>query len=154
MNLKIKLYTVLEESAHPQLLNPFFCNDGDTYADLRLRLESGGCIDWPFQFWDFDEHCRIRRKFEALNPVLEWVYIIPKEDEHSGRLLKRSRLDSNVETGSNDVVAPTAVEFPTPDVPEFEDAVLPVAQESEESLGVTTEEVVAEDEIFGGRSSS
>lgn len=71
LNFKTKLYSLVEETARPELLSPIFCVSGDTYAELRLRLENGSCVDWPFQFWDFEEQCRIRKRFEAMNPVSE-----------------------------------------------------------------------------------
>ena len=75
-------------------------------------------MDWPFQFWDFDEQCRIRRKFEAINPVCERVYVIPDEEDDIGRISKRRRLDNVGDTGNNDFVAPSQLEFPDVDAEE------------------------------------
>ena len=127
LNFKIKLYAVADESSRPELLSPFYCQLGDTYAELRLRLEKGGCVDWHFQFWDFDEQCCIRRKFEAMNPVCERVYVIPDEEDDIGRISKRRRLDNIGDTGSNDFVAPSQLEFPDVDSEELiHDVALPL----------------------------
>jgi hypothetical protein len=48
LNFKIRLYSVEDGVSRPELLSPFFCQTGDTYADLRTRLENGGCVEWPF----------------------------------------------------------------------------------------------------------
>ena len=49
-NYKVKLYSVADESAMPTLLSPIVCKSIDTYHDLRVRLEKGSCVDWPFEF--------------------------------------------------------------------------------------------------------
>ena len=50
LSYKTKLFALGEETARLELLSPIFCQTGDTYADLRLRMEEGECMDWPFQF--------------------------------------------------------------------------------------------------------
>ena len=75
-NYKVKLYSVANENSRPELVSPFVCQTSDTYHDLQQRLESLGCLDWAFEFWDFDDQCRIRQKFEVMNPVTERVYVI------------------------------------------------------------------------------
>lgn len=102
-NYKVKLYSVANENSPPELVSPFVCQTSDTYHDLRQRLESLGCLDWAFEFWDFDDQCRIRQKFEVMNPVTERVYVIPREDDNGGGAFKRQRLDMVEENASNDV---------------------------------------------------
>ena len=148
LNFKIKLYTIDSESAEPELLNPFFCHIGDIYAELQSRLEKDGCVDWQFQFWDFDDQCRIRNKFKAMNLVSERVYVILEEIEDGRRLHKWLKLPNVVETGSNNVVATTEIEFPSVDVDEFEDAVPLGLEEAEVTLEVNMPEVPDEQEDF------
>lgn len=76
LSLKTKLFTLVNDSALPELLCTFFFKVGDTYADLRVRLEECGCVDWSFDFWDLEEKCRIRKSFDAMNPVTDHVYVI------------------------------------------------------------------------------
>lgn len=111
-NYKVKLYSVADESAMPKLLSPFVCQSTDTYHDLRVRLEKGSCVDWPFEFWDFDDQCRIRKKFEAMNPVTERMYVIPEEEQQEGGAAKRRRCDEVGGSGSNDLTPSLQVEPP------------------------------------------
>jgi len=146
LTLKTKLYSLADDNARPELLSPFFCQAGDTYAELRLRLEEGGCVDWPFEFWDFDDECRIRKRFEAMNPVTERVYVIPAVEEDAGGPAKRCRIEIRGETGSNDVVPPSKLEFP--EVEEFEAAAAPTLQEAEVGLGFSPEELPDDDSLL------
>ena len=34
-------------------------------------------MEWPFLLWDFEDECRILKRFEAMNHVTERVYVIP-----------------------------------------------------------------------------
>ena len=149
LNFKTKLYSLVEETARSELLSPIFCVSGDTYAELRLRLENGSCVDWPFQFWDFEEQCRIRKRFEAMNPVTERVYVIPVVEEDAQRLPKQCRLQNPGETGNNDLgaaatLAPPDLEFP--DADEFEAPIVATLQEAEVGLGCNLPEVCEEEE--------
>ena len=66
----------------------------ETYASLRIRLEEKEALEWPFEFWDNEEHCRIRLKMEGLNDVLVDVYVLPLqcEDEEPS---KRRQLEGD-----------------------------------------------------------
>jgi len=57
LNFKIKLYALADDNTQ--------------------LVEEGECLDWLFQFWDFDDQCCLLQKFEAMNPVCERVYVIP-----------------------------------------------------------------------------
>ena len=120
-NYKVKLYSVADESAMPKLLSPFVCQSTDTYHDLRVRLEKGSYFDWPFEFWDFDDQCRIRKKFEAMNPVIERMYVIPEEEQQEGGAGKRRRCDEVGGSGSNNLTASLQVEPPEFPNQEFND---------------------------------
>ena len=139
LNFKIKLFSIGDESARPELLSPFFCQVGDTYAELRLRLEKGGCVEWPFQFWDFDDQCRIRKTFEAMNPVSERVYVIPEPPVSGSRDLGATCFPHVGETGSNDFVAPSEVEFDSVDVDDLETNVYPSLEVDGVAVGFNPE---------------
>ena len=99
-----------DDVSRPELLSPFFCQTGDTYADLRTRLENGGCVEWPFLFWDFQDECRILKRFEAMNPVTDRVYVIPALEDEGG-LHKWCRLQASGEAGSSDLATEPQVEI-------------------------------------------
>jgi hypothetical protein len=54
MPTKVALYTLQSEASAPELEGPMGCCEGDTCADLCVRLEAAGVLDWSFQFWDYD----------------------------------------------------------------------------------------------------
>jgi len=47
------------------------------------------CVDWPFQFWNFGDQCRIHQRFEGPNLVNERVYVISDVVLDEGRVHKR-----------------------------------------------------------------
>jgi len=104
LNFKIRVYSVENDVKWPELLSPFFCHLGDTYVDLCTRLENGGCMEWPFFFWDFEDECRILKRFEAMNPITKCVYVIPMLEGNSG-LHKWSHVENQAETRSSDLAA-------------------------------------------------
>jgi hypothetical protein len=57
MPTKVALYTLQSEASTLELEGPMDCCEGDTCADLRVRLEVAGVLDWSFQFWDYDQKC-------------------------------------------------------------------------------------------------
>jgi hypothetical protein len=57
MPTKIALYTLQSKASALELEGPMGCCEGDTYADLHVRLEAVGVLDWSFQFWDYDQKC-------------------------------------------------------------------------------------------------
>jgi hypothetical protein len=76
MPTKIALYTLQSEASALELEGPIGCCEGNTCANLRMRLEAAGVLDWSFQFWDYDQKCRIKNKMERLNPIGNNVYVI------------------------------------------------------------------------------
>jgi hypothetical protein len=145
LNFKIRLYLVEDDVSRPELLSPFFCQTGDTYADLRTRLENGGCVEWPFLFWDFQDECRILKRFEAMNHVTDRVYVIPAlEDE--GRLQKRCHPQAPGEAGSNDFAAEPQVEIRIADILRYD--VAPMLEEEEVGAQRNPIEVYEEEETL------
>jgi hypothetical protein len=45
MPTKVALYTLQSEASAPELEGPMGCCEGDTCADLRVRLEAAGVLD-------------------------------------------------------------------------------------------------------------
>lgn len=88
---KVKLNSLEGESSNPVLISPLVCRENDSCRDLRAKLESAGCVEWPFEFWDVEEKCRIKRTFEGMNTVGERVYVIPAEPVGDEGLAKRRR---------------------------------------------------------------
>jgi hypothetical protein len=76
MPTKVVLYTLQSEASTPELEGPMGCCEGDTCANLRMRLEAARVLDWSFQFWDYDQKCRIKNKMERLNLIGNNVYVI------------------------------------------------------------------------------
>ena len=108
---KIKLYSITNENARPELISPLVCQVNDTYEDLRQRLELRGCVDWPFEFWEFDDQCRIRKKFESMNTIGERVYVIPIEDNGCSSMSKQRRIEDLGASGSNNIMSNPIIEF-------------------------------------------
>jgi hypothetical protein len=48
MLTKIVLYTLQIETSVLELEGPMDCCKGDTYADLRVRLEAVGVLEWSW----------------------------------------------------------------------------------------------------------
>ena len=76
MPTKVKLYTLQSEASALELEGPMDCCKGDTCTNLRVHLEAARILDWLFQFWDYDQKCRIKNKIERLNPTENNVYVI------------------------------------------------------------------------------
>ena len=57
---RVKLFSLEDESSTPKFLGPCNCKDNESYKELRLRLESVGCLERPFAFWDIEECCKIK----------------------------------------------------------------------------------------------
>lgn len=55
-------------------------------------MEEKGALEWPFQFWDNEEKCRLRQKMEGLNDMVADVYVQPLRGEVQ-EPSKRHRLD-------------------------------------------------------------
>lgn len=78
---KIKVYTVTHEGAPPKCIGTMKADVGESLADLRVRLEDKKVLNFPFQYWDPQECCRVAIIFESLNDVEDSVFMIPTLDE-------------------------------------------------------------------------
>ena len=50
MSLKVKLFTLDNEDAAPELYGPVTVSEGLTFAQFRQILEDGELVEWPFEF--------------------------------------------------------------------------------------------------------
>lgn len=91
MATKIKLFSLENEGDDPEFIGPIDVEEGQSFALLRVKLEEVGVIEWPFQFWDASESCRIRPRLERLNTVQPTMYVIPVTIESNDRQ-KRMRV--------------------------------------------------------------
>jgi hypothetical protein len=76
-----------------------------------VHLEAAGVLDWSFQFWDYDQKCRIKNKMERLNPIGNNVYIIWCSDVGS-KLGKRTFEEAFGDTLDADLGFTVGVEEP------------------------------------------
>jgi hypothetical protein len=76
MPTKVAFYTLQLKALALELEGPMGCCEGDTCVDLRVCLEVARVLDWSFQFWNYDQKCRIKNKMERLNPIGNNVYVI------------------------------------------------------------------------------
>jgi hypothetical protein len=83
------------ESVVPQYFSKVKVLEEETYASLRVRLEEKSTLEWPFQFWDNEDRCRIWQKMEGLNDVVSDVYVLPLQCEVE-EAPKRRRLDDGI----------------------------------------------------------
>jgi hypothetical protein len=78
MATQVKLWTLESDFAMPQYYGKLKVFEEETYASLRVRLEEKLALEWPFEFWDHDDNCRIHEKMEGLNDVVGDVYVLPQ----------------------------------------------------------------------------
>jgi hypothetical protein len=77
MCFEMKLFSLANSNASPKAIGPCECVDGYTYAKLRPLLEGIHIVDWPFEFFDVENRCRINYKLEGLNRLSLDVYVLP-----------------------------------------------------------------------------
>jgi len=64
--------------------------------DLRAKLESVDCMEWPFEFWDVNEKCMIKRTFEGMNLVEDRIYVIPACEVGDEGPTKRGQIETRL----------------------------------------------------------
>ena len=82
MSLKVKLFSLEHEWSDPETIGPIIGKEGESYADLELRLEDIGVVDWPVMFWDVEDKVKIKMKLEKLNTILREMHVIPMESNY------------------------------------------------------------------------
>ena len=60
MAMQVKMWTMDADFGIPKFYSKVKLLLDKTYASLWLRLEEKQALEWPFQFWDNEERCRIR----------------------------------------------------------------------------------------------
>ena len=112
--LKVKLFILQHEGSHPKYIGPCNCQEEEPYTDFRLRLESVGCIEWPFEFWDLEESYRINIKLEGLNTIRKSIYVIHVSSIEEGGAIKRRRIEACGTLGENEDLLNTMEELENP----------------------------------------
>jgi hypothetical protein len=74
---KIKVYTLTDEGSSPKCIGTMKGEDGESLADLRVRLEEKKVLKFDFQYWDLDECYRVATSLESLNDLQDKVFMIP-----------------------------------------------------------------------------
>lgn len=99
---KIKVYTVADEVALPKCIGTMKAEEGESLADLRVRLEEKKVLKFEYQYWDPEELCRVAISLESLNDIGDSVYMIPAlEDDVEDLASKRQRLGGGQEFTDN-----------------------------------------------------
>ena len=80
MSLKLKLFSLANAYASPQLIGSCESVEGGMYATLIPLLECIHIVDRPFQFSYIGSACMIKCKLEGLNKVSLDVFILPLAD--------------------------------------------------------------------------
>lgn len=89
---KVKIYSFDIEDGGKDWVGTVDVNDGDSYAALRVVLDDPPALDWPYDFWDVEEGCRIRQKLERLNKLPSEVLIV-RQAEGVEEGAKRRRVE-------------------------------------------------------------
>lgn len=89
---KVRLFALEDEVNTIEMIGRVACQPHELYSSFRVRLEEAKCVEWGFDFWDFEEQCRIKTRMEGVDTVGDSVYVIQARhgDEHDRA--KRMRL--------------------------------------------------------------
>ena len=78
--------------------------DGESLADLRVRLEENKVLKFDFQCWDPDECCRVATSLESFTDLEDKVFMIPAlYEEVEDFACKQQRLEGVYLNQSNEV---------------------------------------------------
>ena len=75
--LKIKVYTLIDEGASPKCIGIMKREDGESLADLIVRLEEKKVLKFDFQYCDPSECCRVATNLESLSGLEDKIFMIP-----------------------------------------------------------------------------
>ena len=73
---KIKVYILIDEGTSPKCTRTMKGEDGESLADLRVRLEENDVLKFEFQYQDPDERCRVTTNLASLNDHEDKVFMI------------------------------------------------------------------------------
>jgi hypothetical protein len=93
---RIKLYSLEDEEASPDYIGLVKSLEDECFRDLRVHLEGVGIVEWPFDFWDIEEHSRIKRRAKGVSPIEHSVYVIPVSNSEIDRPSKHRRVQAPV----------------------------------------------------------
>jgi hypothetical protein len=99
---KVKLFCLEDENSNAELIGRVACQPHESYTDFRGRLELAKCVDWPFQFWDFEDRSRINTRTEAVDTVRDSVNVIRIQEGDNLDPAKRSHVEA-IGTSSKDL---------------------------------------------------
>jgi len=77
MAMKVKIWMVDIDFALPKFYSKVKVLTDKTYAYLRVCLEDKQALECLFQFWNNEDHCKIKQKMDGLNYVVANVYVLP-----------------------------------------------------------------------------
>jgi hypothetical protein len=96
--VKVKLYAITDKACGPEFIGPEFIGPvstapDETYAKFQEFLEKEGILEWPFDFWETEEKCRLFSKLERFNAIRFAIFVIPRggSDDDPLKLLETSR---------------------------------------------------------------
>jgi hypothetical protein len=84
---KVKLFCLEDDNSTAELNGRVSCQPNESYADFWGRLELVQCVEWSFDFWDVEEHSRIKSRMEGVDTIGEFVY---EGEDHA----KRRRIEA------------------------------------------------------------
>jgi hypothetical protein len=117
---KVRLFALLDNCTTPELVGWCACEPNESYFDFRARLQAANCMDWSFEFFDFDKGCSINPRFEKLDTIGTCVYVKRVSKDLEADRSKRRLVEAIGTSG----VAPDVDHAPAivPDVVEIEAA--------------------------------
>ena len=88
---RITLWTLESDATDREYFGKVDVGRASTLEALKVTLESNDILEWAFNFWDFEDKQRVRKKLERLNRFEKEVHVIRVGEGNSdGR--KRRRL--------------------------------------------------------------
>jgi hypothetical protein len=76
--VKVKLYAITDEACGLEFIGPVSAALDETYAKFQEFLWKEGILEWPFEFWETEEKCRLFPKLERFNAIGSIVFVIPR----------------------------------------------------------------------------
>lgn len=137
---RITLWILEDEHADLEYFGKVDVGGAATLEALRVTFEVNDIVEWPFEFWDFEDKCHIRKKLERVNAFAKEVHVIWLEGDDD----KRLRLaDGSFTVTIVEVIAARdkAPEFLEIDVDEEEPIVLPIGSSRVSGRCIETGEV-------------
>ena len=115
---KVKLFILEDVGSVPIYAGRCSCQPNKTYLNFRVRLEEAGAVDWPFEFYDFEEACKIKARMERVDTISSSIYVVKITEDGNADRRKRRRVE-RASTSPEDIqfqetteAISTLVEFP------------------------------------------